>query len=207
LAAPFFSCLPRAKVSADMNVHLPTQIDKPAFLAWLDGREERYELVDGRVVMMTRPSRAHAILVSNLIVALHRRLDPRRWTVVAEFGLDAGPKTLRFPDIVVDGAGGRGSDLTATAPVMLIEVLSPSTARFDLGDKAAEFLRIPTLSAYLVLAQDEPKAWTWVRTAERFPPGPAVIEGEQAVIHLPAFEIELSLSELYAGITFQEMPN
>jgi hypothetical protein len=55
---------------ATMNVHLPA--DKAAFLAWLDGREEPYELVDGRVVMMTRPSRAHAILVSNLIVALRR---------------------------------------------------------------------------------------------------------------------------------------
>jgi Uma2 family endonuclease len=55
-----------------MNVHLPAHMDKAAFLAWLDGREEPYELVDGRVVMMTRPSRAHAIIESNLIDALRR---------------------------------------------------------------------------------------------------------------------------------------
>jgi Uma2 family endonuclease len=185
-----------------MNVHLPAQMDKAAFLAWLEGREEPYELVGGRAVMTTRPSRAHAVIVGNLIVALRRKLDPQRWTVVAEFGLDAGPNTLRFPDVVVDRAGGRGSDLTASAPALLVEVLSPSTARFDLGDKAAEFLRIPALAAYLVLAQDERKAWTWIRTAPGFPPGPAVIEGEDAAIRIPALELELWLSELYAGISF-----
>jgi Uma2 family endonuclease len=177
-------------------------MDKAAFLAWLDGREEPYELVDGRVVMMTRPSRAHAIIVSNLIVALRRQLDPRLWTVIAEFGLDAGPKTLRFPDIMVDRTGGGGRELTANAPALLVEVLSPSTARFDLGDKVAEFLRLPTLAAYIVLAQDERKAWVWMRTDDRFPPGPMVIEGDDAAVDVPALALELSLSELYDGITF-----
>jgi Uma2 family endonuclease len=185
-----------------MNVHLPAQMDKAAFLAWAEGREEPHELVDGRVVMMTRPSRAHAIIVGNLIVALRRRLDPRLWTVVAEFGLDAGPKTLRFPDVMVDRAGGSGGDLTARAPALLIEVLSPSTALFDLGDKAAEFLGIATLAAYLVLAQDERKAWTWIRAGEHFPSGPVVTDGEGAIIRVPALALELDLSEIYAGITF-----
>lgn len=185
-----------------MNVQLPVQMEKAAFLAWLEDRDERCELINGRVVMMTRPSLAHAIIVGNLIVALRQKLDQQRWTVVAEFGLDAGPKTLRFPDIVVDRAGGRNTSLTASAPVLLVEVLSPSTARLDLGDKSAEFLRLPTLAAYLVLAQDERKAWTWIRTAERFSPGPAVIEGEDAVIRVPALELELSLAELYAGVSF-----
>jgi Uma2 family endonuclease len=185
-----------------MNVQLPVHMDKAAFLDWVDGREERYELVDGRVIMMARPARAHAIIVSNLIVALRRQIDPRLWTVVAEFGLDAGPKTLRFPDVMVDRAGGGRGDLRASAPTLLVEVLSPSTARFDLGDKAAEFLRLASLAAYIVLAQDERKAWVWIRTTENFPPGPAVIEGEDAVVRIPALAVELLLSELYAGISF-----
>jgi hypothetical protein len=36
-----------------MNVQLPVHLDKPAFLAWAEGRKGRYELVGGRVVMMT----------------------------------------------------------------------------------------------------------------------------------------------------------
>src|SRR5215470_11447919 len=127
-----------------MNVQLPMHMGKTAFLAWAEGREERYELVDGRVVMMTRPRRAHAMIVGNLIVALRRRLDFRKWTVIAEFGLDAGPRTLRFPDIVVDTAGGDLDDRWANGPVLLAEVLSGSSRKTDLQDKPGEFLRLPT---------------------------------------------------------------
>jgi Uma2 family endonuclease len=63
-----------------------------------------------------------------------------------------------YPDIVVDRAGRPGKSYTAGAPVFLAEVLSPSTAEIDLGDKAAEYLHVPSLHAYIVLSQDEPKA-------------------------------------------------
>src|SRR5712691_6375919 len=126
---------------ATMNVQLPVHIDKSAFLAWVQGREERYELAEGRVVMMVGASRAHGLIVSNLVAILHGQLDPEQWTVIADFGLDAGPKTLRYPDVVVDRAGGSAGDTTATAPTLLAEVLSPSTADVDLGDKAAEYLQ------------------------------------------------------------------
>ena len=73
-------------------------------------------------------------------------------------------------------------------------------AKLDLGDKAAEFLRIPSLNAYLVLAQDEQKAWIWLRGSEEFVAGPSVHEGPDAVIEIEALGIQLPLSEVYAGI-------
>ena len=185
-----------------MNVHLPVQMDKVAFLAWAEGREERYELVDGCVVMMTRPRLAHAMIVGNLIVALRRRLDSRKWTVIAEFGLDAGPRTLRFPDIVVDTAGGDLDGRWANGPVLLAEVLSGSSRKTDLQDKPAEFLRLPTLQAYLVFAQREAKAWAWLREARSFPSQPREIAGLDATIRLAALETDLPLVEVYAGIEF-----
>jgi hypothetical protein len=42
-----------------MNVQLPRAMDSSALLAWAEGREGRYELVDGRVIMMTGGSRSH----------------------------------------------------------------------------------------------------------------------------------------------------
>ncbi len=183
-----------------MNIQLPAHLDKPAFLDWLDGVEERYELVGGRVVMMVRASRAHGIIVRNLVLTLHAQLDPRQWTVIAEFGLDAGPRTLRFPDIVVDRTGGAPTDLTATVPVLAVEVLSPSTAAIDLGDKAAEYLRLPSLAAYLVLAQDEMKAWLWTRRETKFPPGPDVIVGRDQTIRIGALGLDLPLTAIYAGL-------
>jgi Uma2 family endonuclease len=183
-----------------MNIQLPTHLDKPAFLDWLDGVEERYELVGGRVVMMVRASRAHGMIVMNIAALLRAQLDPRLWTVIAEFGLEAGPRTLRFPDIVVDRTGGAPTDYTATAPVFAVEVLSPSTAAIDLGDKAAEYLRLPSLAAYLVLAQDEMKAWLWARRETRFPPGPEVIVGHDQTIGISALGLDLPLTAIYAGL-------
>src|SRR5262249_23131341 len=146
-----------------MNVQLPVHMDKPSFLAWVQGREGRYELVEGRVVMMVGASRVHGMIVRNLVIVLCGQLDPREWTVIADFGLDAGPKTLRYPDIVVDQAGGDNADYTATAPALLVEVLSPSTETLDLRDKAAEYLQLPSLAAYIAFAQSEPKACVWIR--------------------------------------------
>jgi hypothetical protein len=60
--------------------------------------------------------------------------------VIAGFGLDAGPRTLRFPDIVVDRIGGDLDDRWATGPVLLAEVLSGSSPKADLEDKPTEFL-------------------------------------------------------------------
>ncbi len=183
-----------------MNIQLPAHLDKPAFLDWLDGVEERYELVGGRVVTMVRASRAHGMIVMNIAALLRAQLDPRHWTVIAEFGLDAGPRTLRFPDVVVDRAGGAPTDLTATAPVLAIEVLSPSTAAIDLGDKAAEYLRLPSLAAYLVLAQDEMKAWLWTRRETKFPPGPDVIIGRDQNIRIGGLGLDLPLTAIYQGL-------
>ena len=115
-----------------MNVRPNLRMDKAAFIAWMAANEGRYELAGGRVVMMPGVSRAHGMLVMNVASLLRDQLDRTKWTVIAEFGLDAGPQTLRYPDIVVDRAGGGAKDYTATAPVLLVEVLSPSTAATDL---------------------------------------------------------------------------
>ena len=61
--------------------------------------------------MMTGGSRAHWQIAANLLKALDARLDPDRFTVLPEFGVDLGPKSIRFPDIVVDVAGQTPGDL------------------------------------------------------------------------------------------------
>jgi hypothetical protein len=69
-----------------------------------------------------------------------------------------------------------------------------------LGDKAAEYLRLARLSAYVVFAQDEPKAWVWVRGDSGFPLGPEVIEGADEAVPVPALGIVLRFSDVYADL-------
>lgn len=145
-----------------MNVRPDLHMSKAAFLEWDAAEGQRCELVGGRVVMMPRPSRAHGVIVSNLHHLLRLRLDPKQWDVIMEFGLDTGPETLRYPDIVVFPAGSPDKSYTTTTPVLLAEVLSPSNEATDLGDKAAEYLELSSLLAYIVLSQDARKAWVMV---------------------------------------------
>jgi Uma2 family endonuclease len=121
-------------------------------------------------------------------------------SVIADFGLDAGPETLRYPDIVVDRTGGAAGDYVATAPVLLAEVLSPTTAEIDLGDKAAEYLRLPSLLSYLVFAQSGHKAYVWTRNADGFPPAPSVIVGRDKIIRIAVLNLALPMGAVYAGV-------
>ena len=185
-----------------MNIQPNQRMSKAAFIGWGATEEERYELVGGRVVMMPRPSLAHGLIVGNLYVGLRGRLDRKQWVVIQEYGLDAGPETLRYPDIVVDCAGGRANAYTAMAPVLLAEVLSPSSVEIDLGDKRAEYLQIPSLLAYVVLSQDEPRAWIWTRKEGGFKPEPEILDGAESIIRVAALKVELPLLELYADVEF-----
>lgn len=184
-----------------MNVLSPFPMDRAAFLAWAEGREGRYELAKGRVVMMTGGSRGHALIVRRLANALEKRIDSAQWVVLtSDFAADVGPNTVRYPDVIIDTAGGTLRDLTATSPALIAEILSPSSVTADLGDKSAEYLRLPSLLAYLVLAQDQAKAWVWTRSNSDFGAAPDVVAGDEGIVRIPPLSIELPLFEIYQEI-------
>ena len=188
-----------------MNVFASLPMDAAAFLTWAEGREGHYELAKGRVIMMTGGSRAHGFITRRLANALEDRLDATRWAEwTSDFAVNISAGTVRYPDVVVDAVGGTWRDLKATAPAIIAEVLSPSSVTSDLGDKAAEYLALDTVFAYLVLSQDEPKAWVWTRAGDSFPTGPAVVEGMDNVVRVPALAIEIPLSEIYSELLQSE---
>lgn len=190
-----------------MNIQLPAHMDKPSFLAWLQGREGRYELAGGRVLMMTGGTMAHGLIVGNVFQMLRARLDRKlldrkTWAVLTEFGVDVGPGSIRYPDVVVvDRRGTRAKDLTTTAPAFIVEVLSPSTSAIDLRDKAAEYMRLSSVTAYLILSQDEIKAWVYAKGAADYLRS-EVVDRASASISVAALGIDLPLSEIYADVEF-----
>jgi Uma2 family endonuclease len=184
---------------AYMNVQSQLQMDNATFLDWVQGREERYELAGGRVMMMTGSTVRHGLVVGNLFELLRARLHRKQWIVLTDFGIDVRPGTIRYADVVVDHHGAKGNALTAKAPVLVVEVLSPSTIKIDLGDKAADYLQLPSLATYLIFAQDEVKAWAYNK---QFSPGPQVFAEADVSITIPALNIELPLADVYAGIEF-----
>ena len=186
-----------------MNSRLELTLDKHAFLHWAERQEGRFELKGNRVVAIANGTRNHAHVFSNIAYALMRRLDRSCWSVTAANFAVAIGEDIRYPDVLVERAGADGKALSTTEPVFIAEVLSPSSLALDLHDKAAEYMSLPSLEAYLVAAQDEPRLWLWQRAAagaRAFPNSPQELSGTAARLTLKALGVEVELAEIYAGI-------
>ena len=159
---------------------------------------ERCELSEGRVVMMTGASKAHREVAGELFATLLRALDRQRYHVaVSELAVRVGA-SVRYPDVVVDVQSDDPKGLTAVAPVLIAEVLSPSTMMVVGGKKLAEYTSLPSLLYYLLLSQDEPVAWLYRRDeAGAFQAEPQRLLGRGAEIILLALDLAIPLSEIY----------
>jgi Uma2 family endonuclease len=177
----------------------PVLADVDDFLAWVQGQRERYEFVGGRLVMMAGGSEDHNDIQVNLLAALKRRL---RGGPCKPNGSDllvrVDERTGRFPDASV--TCGREGRNYVTAPVAIFEILSPATELLDRTDKRRDYQRLASLRHYVLIAQDAPRieAYTRGRRGWRF----EEIEGLDAALALEAFGIELSLAEIYDGLSF-----
>ena len=78
--------------------------------------------------------------------------------------------------------------------------LSPSSIAVDMVEKHEEYLQLPTLQAYLICAQDEPRACVFLRENGTFPPSPVMIEGREASVDIPALSLSLPMAGIFAGI-------
>jgi Uma2 family endonuclease len=186
-----------------MNSPLELNMDRHAFLRWAEGREGRYELKGNRVVMMAGGTRGHASLTQEISYALRRRLNHAVWRVTSADLAVAIGEDIRYPDVLVEPAGASRAALFCDHPVFIAEVLSPSSLALDLHEKAAEYMSLPSLEAYLVAAQDEPRVWLWQRPADGarvFPARPQEFFGAKAQVVLPALSVEFSLAEVYEGL-------
>ena len=101
---------------------------------------------------------------------------------------------------MVDAAGGPLNDLTATAPILIAEVLSPSSVMSDLGDKAAEYLRLPACLHTSCSRKMKPRPGFGSRGETGFSPGPDVVAPSNGMIAIAALGIELPLSEIYTDL-------
>ncbi|UIJ73654.1 Uma2 family endonuclease [Aurantimonas sp. HBX-1] len=181
---------------------LPTGLNVAAFLAWAPRQAGRYELVEGTPKMQPYVKLNHNRIVANLTLAIGPQLDPRRFELAAgDFAVEVGPRTLRYADLMVLPAGKDGHIRSVPDAKLLVEVLSESTMHVDFGEKRHEYMSLPDLEIYVVLAQDEPRAWIWQRDEKRlWPHDPLIIEGADAVLSLPYLGASVRLADVYRNV-------
>ena len=170
------------------------------FFRWLERQEERYELVDGEPRTLPETGQRHNRLVSHLFGALFRRLrDDGCRCVLWNTALRIPGGNLRYPDVLVDEASYQPCDLAARNPVLVADVLSPSTRVFDDTWKLEEYPGVPMLRHILVLDPEEPRARLHSRGSEAEDWDWRLLRGEAAEVALPALGVALTLGECYGA--------
>jgi Uma2 family endonuclease len=90
---------------------------------------------------------------------------------------------------------------TYTNPLFIIEVLSPSTERYDRGPKFDGYKTIPTLQDYVLISQHHPLVEHYRRDGDNWIHASAA--HPDASIHLPSIDCTLSLTDIYEKVTFE----
>ncbi len=124
------------------------------FLDWDATQMQRHEFVHGEVFAMAGAGEAHVTVSLNLAMALRQHLagTPCR-TFITDMKLRVEAADAYFyPDVMVTCSAADVADpMIKREPVLLVEVLSPTTAAYDRGDKFAAYRRLPTLRELLLV--------------------------------------------------------
>jgi Uma2 family endonuclease len=161
----------------------------------------RHEYVDGRVFAMAGASERHAQICFGLAAALRASLLAQGCRgFIADMKLRVAD-AIYYPDVMVVCDKADTDPLVKTAPCLLIEVLSESTARVDRNEKWHAYQNIPTLKNYLLIEQSVRQIELYRRIGATWQHESYVGESEMA-LDCPGGTI--SLAQIYEGLEFPD---
>jgi len=172
--------------------------------------EFRSEYYNGRMYAMSGASFRHVIITGNVARALGNHLHNSPCVVATnDFRVRVSPGGLyAYPDIVVVcGEPQFADNMTDTLlnPVLLIEVLSPSTEAYDRGFKSAQYRTLESLQEYALVSQSEPR----MEVFRRQPGGQWLFSeyvGWDGVCVFQSVDASVALSQVYEKVRFDEPP-
>jgi Uma2 family endonuclease len=130
------------------------------FIAWALAQPEgeRYELVNGRIVTVAPERATHVRAKQRIVRKLEDAIAASRLpceAFVDGLAVQVDDATIYEPDVLVRcGSPLHGETLRILDPLIVVEVLSPSSRSRDAGLKLADYFRIPSLRHYLIVATD-----------------------------------------------------
>jgi Uma2 family endonuclease len=177
------------------------------FLVWDDGTDRRYELWGGVVTAMAPPMPRHGLLTAALSGELRSALrarPPCRVFSEAGIALPERNDTFYVADLAVICEPLRAEDRLIRDPVLIVEVLSPSTAAIDRQIKVPDYRRIPSVTEILLIDSESAFAEVHRREGDRWIT--EMMHGFDATLALNSVPLTILLSELYEGIPLLEPP-
>ena len=169
--------------------------------------EGRYEYFDGEVFEMSGGSLEHSLLGSQIGYLLRRELNSKGCSV---YSSDIKIKVPTMPPYRygdISGLCGEpiyeklGNQRLLVNPTLIVEVLSPSTEKYDRDKKFSAYKSIESLRDYLLIWQSEKFVTLYTKHNEKFWFQSEYKAGE--TLKLESLECELSVDEIYRGIIFE----
>ena len=177
----------------------PARMSLQDFLAWEETQALRHERVSGEVRAMTGGTLAHNTIALNVAFALRQRLAGTPCQVFAADVRVVTPRAdVMYPDVLVACGERADTDREVRDPVVVVEVLSPSTAERDDSFKRWAYGTIPSLKHYLMIAQSRAEAE--VSTADGETWRSVVLRDAAASLRLDALGLGIPLTEVFAGV-------
>jgi Uma2 family endonuclease len=174
------------------------------FLRWEDGTDTRYELIDGFPVAMAPSARAHGMLCALLAGAISAALRSRRpCTAQTEAGIARPDRadSCYIADIAVTCQPYRRGEQLVQDPILIVEIMSPSTQRHDRQTKVPVYRDIESVQEILLVDSEAAYAEIFRRQGSVW--FSEIARGRDADLSLSSIELSLPMAELYEGIDLE----
>ena len=192
---------PGKVLSMSATIRVPA-MTRDQFLDWAEAQDARYEFDGFEPVAMTGGTLNHNQIAFNIHVSLRGRLGG---TGCRPLGIDAGVATIgdtvRYPDGVVTCSPTQGASRLVPGPVVVFEVVSPTSGHMDRIVKVREYAAVESIRRYVIIES----ASVGLTVHERQEAGQkwaVTTKIADDVLLLPEIGVEIPIPELYAGVDF-----
>ena len=164
------------------------------------------EYLSGEIVAMSWASNAHNLITINVATGLYNQLAERGCRVYASdmrAGIGAGVSYF-YPDVAVVCDEPRFEDNaldTLINPIVVIEVLSPSTEAYDRGEKSGRYRQLKSLQEYILISQNQVHVEHYLRQGKQWVL--SEFSTLENVLPLTSIEAELSLNQIYRFVELE----
>lgn len=159
----------------------------------------RHEFILGQVYAMAGASDRHNRISGNLFKKIDSALEDKKCEAfIADMKIRLEPDTFYYPDVVVTCDDPPEDRYFRTEPVLVIEVLSPSTERTDLTEKFSAYQKIPTLREYAIVWQDGARVLLHRKTESGWQS--TIIADPDQAVEFESVGVTMTLDEIYRNV-------
>ena len=192
-------------MTAESNI-LDRRLTPEEYFEFEAASETKHDYFNGQLLAMSGGTSQHSLIAANIIGEARNALKGKPCRVyTSDLRLGVSRRSLySYPDISII-CGEPEYDLddknktTVVNPTVVIEVLSPSTEKYDRSDKFKRYLRLPGLREYVLVSQSSARIESFYRRDDGqwlF----SFVDGLEQILQIAAVSIELPLSEIYRGV-------